>query len=106
MSNDDKGGRNSFGKRSADQWEEKGEQNLLRHGKDDGDKAARDISCSDLRRTMDDPGDSPYWKTGALPRGGKPRYAPTGDSGTKQVSAYSPSGKYGKVGGKGQRSGA
>jgi hypothetical protein len=89
----------------GDRWSEDGEQNLLRHIADDGDKAPRDISTAEFRRACD-PGDHDTWKPGVVSRSGKPRYAPKGDGGTRQVSAASPTGRYGKPGGKGQRSGA
>jgi len=82
----------------------------LRQGSDDGDKDSRDVSPPDLKRAYDpwQDGDktTPGWKPGALPRGGEPRYAPKGDAGTKSPKAYEPTGKYAKIGGKGQRSGA
>lgn len=100
MSNNDKGGRQSFGKKNADFFEEKGEQNLLRPGRDDGFSAPRhdvvDIGTADNMYSNSD------WKVGPMPRGGAPRYAPTGDGGTHQVKAASPTGKYAKRGGTGR----
>jgi hypothetical protein len=47
------------------------------------------------------------WKPGSIKQGNSPpRYAPKGDAGTKSPEAYEPEGKYGKPGGRGQRSGA
>ena len=80
-------------------------EDFLTRGKDDGDKAARDISTSEFK-TASDPWSHDTWKPGVVSRGGKPRYAPKGDSGTKSPQAYSPTGKYKKPGGSGQRSGA
>jgi hypothetical protein len=92
---------------SGDKWVEKGEQNLLRRGEDDGNKPARDISTKEFKQSCD-PWDEDTWKPGALPHRGdsKPRFGPSGDFGTHPVKAASPTGKYGKPGGKGQRSGA
>ena len=43
------------------------------------------------------------WQPGALPRGGEPRYAPKGDSGTSpKIQRVKPSGKYRKSGGTGR----
>lgn len=46
-----------------------------------------------------------WFRPDGLPAGGPPRYAPKGDAGLQPVKACSPSGKYGKKGGSGQRSG-
>ena len=90
----------------GDKWAEGSDEwGVLHTGKDDGDKAARDISTSEFK-TASDPWSHDTWKPGVVSRGGKPRYAPKGDAGTKSPQAYSPTGKYGKPGGKGQRSGA
>ena len=103
------------GSRTGDRWLEKGEQNLLRQGSDDGFKSLKhdvvDVGTRDSMFTNSN------WKVGALPRGGEPRYAPKGDSGThqrgpndmtyKSGNAITPSDSkfYKKIGGKGQRSG-
>lgn len=47
------------------------------------------------------------WRPGPVKQGSSPpRYAPKGNAGLKSPKAASPSGKYAKKGGKGQRSGA
>jgi hypothetical protein len=65
-------------------------EDFLTRGKDDGDRAARDISTSEFK-TASDPWSHDTWKPGKLPHKGDsaPRYAPKGDSGTKQVEAIS-----------------
>ena len=91
----------------GDRFCERSEQNLLVQGKDDGDKAARDITPKAMRTVTD------LWavefdtqQPGPVSKGGPPRHAPKGDAGLKSPRAYAPEGKYGKPGGRGQRSGA
>ena len=74
---------------------------FLNRGKDDGNKAARDISTEEFKRACD-PWDHDTWKPGKVSSGGPPRYAPKGNAGTKSPSAASPSGKYAKKGGTGK----
>jgi hypothetical protein len=120
MSNrENKGGRNSFGKRSADPWEEKDSdfkmpKSNCAFGVED-DYGAQPISrrLSSLVEDTGASGDlgdslkSQYWQPGPIKRvGDNARPKPTGYSDTHPVKANSPSGKYGKPGGKGQRSGA
>ncbi len=81
----DKGGRQKHGKSSSDQWEESGDQNLLRRGKQYGDNPIRhdvvDVGTKDTMFTDD------YWTTGPVGRGsGKP--ASEGHD-TKPVEALS-----------------
>lgn len=80
----DKGGRQKLGNKSADQWEEGGDQNLLRDGGvDNGLEAPRDISTKEFKQVCD-PWDEQTWKPGGLPRGGAPKFKPKGDAGTHQ----------------------
>ncbi len=74
--------------------------------KEDFSKTAQshDISRDELKRACL-PWEEDTWKPGPVSKGGPPQYAPKGDATTKQVTAYSPSGKYAKKGGSGQRSG-
>jgi hypothetical protein len=118
MSND-KGGRNSSGRRSADQWEEKDSdfkmpKSNCAFGVED-DYGANPVShrLANLVDSVDtnmDLGSSlrnEYWKPGPIKRvGDNARPTPTGYNDTHPVKAASPSGKFGKPGGKGQRSGA
>ncbi len=78
---------------------------FLNRAKDDGNKAARDISTEEFKRACN-PWEHDTWKPGKVSSGGSPRYAPKGDAGTKSPEAASPSGKYVKKGGSGQRSGS
>ncbi len=81
---------------------------FLNRGKDDGNKPAHDLSLkygSEFKGACT-PWDEPTWKPGKVSSGGPPKYAPKGDAGTRDVAAASPSGKYAKKGGSGQRSGA
>ncbi len=83
-------------------------EDFLTKGKDDGNKPAHDLSLkygTEFTRATT-PWDEPTWKPGKVSSGGSPRYAPKGDSGTKSPEAASPTGKYAKKGGSGQRSGS
>jgi hypothetical protein len=100
----------------GDRWAEGlDETNILHTVEDDGYKAVRhDVVDIGTRENMFT---NSNWKVGALPRGGKPRYAPKGDAGThqrgpndmtyKSGNAVTPSDSkfYRKKGGPGQRSG-
>ena len=97
----------------GDKWAEGSrETNLLRQGSDDGDKPVHHKLSSLVEdgQGYGDLGDSlksQYWQPGPIKRvGDNARPTPTGYYDTHQSKAYSPSGKYGKPGGKGQRSGA
>jgi hypothetical protein len=119
MSNrENKGGRNNFGNRSADPWEEKDSDFKMpksdcSFGVED-DYGAQPVSHRLANLVEDgaangDLGDSlqsKYWQPRPVSRGGEPRYSPKGYHDTHPVRAESPSGKFGKPGGKGQRSGA
>jgi hypothetical protein len=110
----ERGGRQSLGRKSSDQWEECGEQNLLHTKQDDGWSPQHDIfdrvenqSGSALDYQRGPLGmDNGNWSPRGLPRGGEPRYAPKGDATTRSPKAATPTGKYRKIGGPGQRSGS
>jgi hypothetical protein len=117
----ERGGRQSLGGKNQDQWEESGEQNLLREGRDDGFKPAHDLSVKfggEFERSMAPWEAEKTWRPGPVSSGGEPRHSPKGDSGTHQRgpddmttesgSAVTPSDSkfYAKKGGPGQRSGA
>ena len=120
MSND-KGGRNSSGKRSADQWEEKDSdfkmpKSNCAFGVEDG-YGAQPVSRRLSNLVEDgaangDLGDSlksQYWQPGPISRvGDNARPKPTGYYDTHPVKANSPSGKYAKKPGRAgnQRSGS
>lgn len=103
--NDDRGWKRGLGAYSA------ADCGLMSHGKDDGNKSPHSIADKagvSFKTDWDlvNPQLDKNWKLGPVSSGGPPRYAPKGDATTRQVSAASPSGKYGKKGGSGQRSGA
>ncbi len=79
-------------------------EDFLNKGKDDGNKPAHDLSrkFGDEFTSACTPWDEPTWKPGKVSSGGPPKYAPKGDSGTRDVAAASPSGKYAKKGGTGK----
>ena len=74
-------------------------EGFLNHGSDDGNKSSHEVSyvMADVGVGYPAAFNSGQWKVGALPRGGEPRYAAKGDSGTKSPSAASPTGKYRRV---------
>jgi hypothetical protein len=101
------------GPKSGDKWAEKGDQNLLREGKDDYQYSSAVHHLDADEAGITDWGDvnpsvGKNWKPGPLPHTGdsSPRHAPKGDFGTKSPEAATPTGRYAKPGGKGQRSGA
>ena len=88
----------------------KGADFIKRGPPDDGFKAPKhDVVDLGTRENMFT---NSNWKVGALPKGGEPRFAPKGDSGTHQRGpndmtcsagdALKPSGKYAKKGGRGK----
>lgn len=92
----------------GDKWAEGSDEwGVLRQGSDDGDK---DVSHKLSRLVEDKSGwdfNSEFWQPGPINGvGDNARPKPTGDAGTKSPRAASPSGKYGKPGGSGQRSGS
>lgn len=106
--NDDRGWKRGLGAYSA------ADCGLMSHGKDDGNKPIRDIAdkvgvsfktdWAEVNPALDK-----NWRPGPVSSGGhwhSTNGPPKPPSSTKQVSAASPSGKYGKKGGSGQRSGA
>jgi hypothetical protein len=110
MSYNDKGGRSGLGKRSADKWEETGEQNLLHSHPEYDKESVRDLSTKEFKQACD-PWDEPTWKPGKLPHTGDSatRYAPKKPGPMKNSDlddGYEPTGKYAKPGGRGQRSGS
>ncbi len=85
---------------------------FLTRAKDDGNKPAHDLSKkygNEFTQACE-PWTEPTWKSGKVSSGGKwhkwNNGPPRGDFGTKDVAAASPSGKYAKQGGSGQRSGS
>jgi hypothetical protein len=86
-------------------------EGYLNTGSDDGNKSIReltaisqDIGCGELEGYRDQ-----QWKPGPVSRGGhwhSTNGPPKPPASTKPVAAASPSGKYAKKGGAGQRSGA
>ena len=86
------------------------------YGQDVGSNSPHDI-WDRVENQSEDPGiirsqrgplymDNPNWSPTGFPRGGADPQRPKGDATTKSPKAASPSGKYAKPGGKGQRSGA
>ncbi len=83
-------------------------EDFLSKGKDDGDKLARDISGkygNEFKQACD-PWDEPTWKPGVVSSSPKKGGRGNPDGTDEPVKAYSPTGKYAKKGGSGQRSGA
>ena len=110
--NNDKGGRNSSGKRSADPWEEKDSDFKMpksdcSFGVEDDD-GANPVSHR-LARLVDGPNlDNEFWQPGPIKGvGDNARPKPTGYFDTHPVKANSPSGKFAKKPGRAgnQRSG-
>lgn len=107
--NDDKGWKRGLGAYTD------ADCGLMSQGKDTGNQPIRDISekCGINEKTdwVDvNPDVGKFWKPGPVSSGGKwhkfNNGPPQPPATTKPVGAYSPSGKYGKKGGPGQRSGA
>ncbi len=85
----------------------KGEDFLTR-GTDDGNKPAHDISGKygdELKRACE-PWNEATWKPGVVSSSPKKGGRGSPEATDKPVKAYSPTGKYGKPGGSGQRSGS
>ncbi len=86
-------------------------EDFLTKGKDDGNKPQHDLSLKYGGEFLHacDPWDEPTWKPGKVSSGGKfhsTNGPPKGDFTTRDVAAASPTGKYAKKGGSGQRSGS